>query len=70
MKIRGVELSNMNKSPLVKGTCRSLTTKEYVDTCLDVNKVEMKVEGTFDTINQLCKSQKVISILTKVEPSN
>ena len=65
MRVWGYDQPNMNRNPLLKGRCRSVTTKEFIDTCVDINEIEMRVEGTYDTLNQVCKSEKIIKIVTK-----
>ena len=57
---------DMDRSKIKQGKCRSVFTDEYIDTCLDVNKIEMRVEGTFDMeLSQSCTSRKVINLITK-----
>jgi hypothetical protein len=63
-KIRGVLVPGMNKSPLKKGRCRSVETKETINTCLDVNKIEMRVEGTFENTVVTCAAEKIIDVIT------
>jgi hypothetical protein len=65
MKIRGKQL-DMDRSKIKQGKCRSVFTIEDINTCLDVNKIEMRVEGTYDMeLNQSCTSRKVINLITK-----
>ena len=72
IKSNGKNENGLNKAPLWKGKCRSVVTKEYIDTCEKIHTLKMKVRGTFrdskntfGSGNSSCKAIATKTIVTK-----
>ena len=62
---------SMDKSPVPSGGCHEEVITEYLDTCLDKNIIEARVEGTFEGSKKWCVATDTLVIDTiETPPTN